>query len=321
METFETPNLWSGIELTWENILSRTFYGTDIYSHILRTYYPHDFLMHVKGDDCGWVRNPWDWSRRTLHIEIRRMDPRAKLPPRMAVHHDESRHIQDGNVIDFARMHWRLDGAALLMAVNEDLKLNLGIDSNTGEFRAPDSSRERLFSFFKAPIANLYPSKNISLKDVHRYVTGPWGKTATERLRCIENPRQRRAFKSANFDYITPSGTFTVRGKNYLVQHSGLLCLDFDHIVDVEQLFRRLLEDEYFETQLLFRSPSGCGLKWIIPIDLVKAGHEEYFESVAAYCRKVYGVEPDRQCRDVGRACFLPYDPDAYLNPERRRQP
>ena len=53
-------NLWSGIELTWENILARTFYGTDIYSHILQTYYPHDFLLHVKGDDCGWVRNPWD---------------------------------------------------------------------------------------------------------------------------------------------------------------------------------------------------------------------------------------------------------------------
>ena len=33
-------NLWSGIELTWENILARTFYGTDIYSHILQTYYP-----------------------------------------------------------------------------------------------------------------------------------------------------------------------------------------------------------------------------------------------------------------------------------------
>ena len=81
-------NLWSGIELTWENILARTFYGTDIYSHILQTYYPHDFLMHVKGDDCGWVRNPWDWSRPSLHIEIRKMDPKAKLPPRMSVPHD-----------------------------------------------------------------------------------------------------------------------------------------------------------------------------------------------------------------------------------------
>ena len=105
------------------------------------------------------------------------------------------------------------------------------------------------------------------------------------------------------------------------MQHSGLLCIDFDHVETVEALFRKLLEDEYFETQLLFRSPSGQGLKWIIPIDLVKASHEDYFDSVATYCEKTYGIAPDRQCRDVGRACFLPYDPNAYLNEERRRQP
>ena len=166
-------NLWSGIELTWENILARTFYGTDIYSHILQTYYPHDFLMHVKGDDCGWVRNPWDWSRPSLHIEIRKMDPKAKLPPRMAVHHDESRHIPDGNVIDFARMHWKLEGAELLMAVNEALNLNLGIDIRTGEYHIPSYGRETIFSYFKAPIGTLYPSKNITLKDAYRYLTGP----------------------------------------------------------------------------------------------------------------------------------------------------
>lgn len=321
MDASEFPTLWSGIELNWENILSRTFYGTDIYSYILRTYYPNDFLMHVKGDDCGWVRNPWNFSRPSLHIEIRKMDPKAKLPPRMAFHTDTSRRIPDGNVIDFARMHWKLEGADLLMAVNEALHLNLGVDVRTGEFRMPPVDRETTFSFFKAPIANLAPSKNITLKDAYRYLTGPWARVATTRLREIEEPNHRRAFKSANFDYITPSGTFTVRGRSYLVQHSGLLCLDFDHLENVEDLFRRLLQDEYFETQLLFRSPSGSGLKWIVPIDLVKAGHEEFFESVSTYCQKTYGVLPDRQCRDVGRACFLPYDPDAFLSPERRRQP
>lgn len=81
MAASDYPSLWSGIELNWENILSRTFYGTDIYTFILQTWYPHDFLMHVKGDDCGWVRNPWDNSRPSLHIEIRKMDPAAKLRP------------------------------------------------------------------------------------------------------------------------------------------------------------------------------------------------------------------------------------------------
>ena len=320
MAANDYPTLWSGIELSWKNILSQTFYGTDIYSYILRTHYPHDFLMHVKGDDCGWVRNPWDYSRPSLHIEIRKMDPRAKLPPRLAVHHDRSRHIPDGNVIDFARMHWKLEGPELLAAVNDALCLGLGVDQRTGEVRQPPV-QETTFSFFRAPISNLYPSKNITLLDAYRHITGPKAQVATARLREIEDAYMRRAFKSANFDYITPSGTFTVRGKNYLVRHSGLLCMDFDHVENVEALFGKLVEDEYFDTQLLFRSPSGKGLKWIIPIDLVKANHEDYFESVALYCQRTYGIEPDRQCRDVGRACFLAYDPDAFLNPERRRQP
>ena len=321
MAASDYPSLWSGIELNWENILSRTFYGTDIYTFILQTWYPHDFLMHVKGDDCGWVRNPWDNSRASLHIEIRKMDPAAKLPPRLAVHHDSSGHLPDGNVFDFARMHWRLEGADLLLAVNEALRLNLGVDIHTGEFKLPPANTETTFSYFKAPISNLYPCKNITLLDAYRYITGHWGIPATQRLRSIDDSKLQRAFKSANFDYITPSGTFTIRGKNYLVRHSGLLCIDFDHVPDLEELFQKLLRDEYFDTQLLFRSPSGKGLKWIIPIDLVKANHEDYFESVAQYCKETYHIEPDRHFKDVGRACFLAYDPNAYLNPERRRQP
>ena len=170
MAASDYPSLWSGIELNWENILSRTFYGTDIYTFILQTWYPHDFLMHVKGDDCGWVRNPWDNSRPSLHIEIRKMDPAAKLPPRLAVHHDSSGHLPDGNVIDFARMHWRLEGADLLLAVNEALRLNLGVDIHTGEFKLPPANTETTFSYFKAPISNLYPCKNITLLDAYRYI-------------------------------------------------------------------------------------------------------------------------------------------------------
>lgn len=52
-------------DLTKENVIARTLYGSDVYSHILRQYYPSDFLMKVSGDDCGWNRNPWDNSARS----------------------------------------------------------------------------------------------------------------------------------------------------------------------------------------------------------------------------------------------------------------
>jgi len=177
---------------------------------------------------------------------------------------------------------------------------------------------EPRFSFFHGPISNRYPSKDWTLLKAWEYITLGRSLGETEWLRAIDDPELRRCYKKYNFDFITPSGTFSVRDNEHLICHSGLLCLDFDHLPDVEDLFARLLEDEYFQTELLFRSPSGDGLKWIIPISLDKATHANWFKSVSAYCEQTYDVLPDQMCGDVARACFLPYDPNAYLNPERR---
>ena len=76
-----------------------------------------------------------------------------------------------------------------------------------------------------------------------------------------------------------------------------------------------MLADEYFDTQLLFVSPSGDGLKWIIEIDTRKALHGEYFASVVNYILQTYSVEVDKSGKDISRACFLPFDPNAFINP------
>ena len=61
---------------------------------------------------------------------------------------------------------------------------------------------------------------------------------------------------------------------------------------------------------------SGDGLKWIININTAEVSHEEYFNAVANYLRQTYGLEADKSGKDVSRACFLPYDPEAYINPK-----
>ena len=170
------------------------------------------------------------------------------------------------------------------------------------------------FSFFRRPIQNLRPTAEWTLAQAWQYITSTDAAPATRRLSELSDKDQRRAFKSTQFDYVTFSGTFRKRGRNHLIKYSGLICLDFDHLTDVEDLFKRLLQDEYFDTLLLFRSPSGNGLKWIIHINIQDSSqHEEFFESLVCYCQQTYGVTPDEHCRDLGRACFLPYDPDAYL--------
>ena len=170
------------------------------------------------------------------------------------------------------------------------------------------------FSFFRRPVQNLNPCATWTLEDAWRYITGSEAAEATKQLRSLTNKDEQRKFKSTHFDYVTFSGTFKKRGKGQLIHHSGLLCLDFDNVSDVESLFKRLLQDKCFMTRLLFRSPSGNGLKWVIQIDCSDVeDHDEYFESLLKYCTQTYGITPDQQCRDIGRACFLPHDPDAYL--------
>jgi len=170
------------------------------------------------------------------------------------------------------------------------------------------------FSFFKAPITNVQPYSRATLRQIYNAVKGNYYKEQTDKLRTITDPKQARIFKAQNFDYCTFSGIFTKRSDNALLKHSKLLCLDFDNI-NIKTLRFQLLTDEYLNTQLLFVSPSGTGLKWIITVDANAHTHADYFNAVANYLKQTYNVEVDKSGKDISRACFLPYDPYAYINP------
>ncbi|MDR2927600.1 MAG: hypothetical protein LBV41_05290 [Cytophagaceae bacterium] len=150
---------------------------------------------------------------------------------------------------------------------------------------------------------------------IYNAIKGDYYRERTQKLWAISDVGQARKFKAANFDYCTFSGIFTIRNDKALIKHSGLLCVDFDHLNSIETLFNRLLKDEYFDTQLLFCSPSGDGLKWIISIDTADTTHGDYFTSVANYISQTYGIAVDKSGQDISRACFLPHDSQAFINP------
>lgn len=179
-----------------------------------------------------------------------------------------------------------------------------------------ETNKGPAFSLFNAPITNKYPSAEVHLKDIFDYITSCQAAEATETLRTITDRTMARAYKSTHFSYATFSGIFRSRADRELVRHSGLICIDFDHLPCPETTRARLLDDPYFETQLLFTSPSGDGLKWIIPIDFTTASHADYFRAISNYVRHTYGIEADKSGKDISRACFLPHDPSAYLNPK-----
>lgn len=172
---------------------------------------------------------------------------------------------------------------------------------------------ENVFSFFHSPVWKKTPERTMCLEDVYNYVRGEQARERTLRLRSIEDAAEARKYKAGAFDYVTFSGVFSRCSDADMVSHSQLLCLDFDHVDDVSALKRVLIADPLLATRLLFTSPSGNGVKWVVEIDTAEAPHREWFRSVGNYLSARYHLEADAKCANESRGCFLPHDPECYL--------
>ena len=173
-------------------------------------------------------------------------------------------------------------------------------------------------SFFSKPITNKRPcGQPLSLFQVYRCIITRRYMSETEQIRTITDDDKARDFKGQHLDYVTPSGVFSYCSDNSLVKHSGVLCMDLDYLGNrVEELFQLLIHDPMFQTLLLFRSPRGFGLKWFIHIDLTRCDHRTWFQAIRNYLMHTYHLEDkqvDKACGNPSRACYLCYDPKAYL--------
>ena len=175
------------------------------------------------------------------------------------------------------------------------------------------------FSYYRGGIAATLPYAAITPLQLYTVLTCGRHRARTEALRAAPVGSPQRAELKKGLDYVTPAGTFTRRANNALDTASGLLVLDFDHVPDVGAARAALLADVLLapELVLLFTSPSGDGLKALVTADPA-AAHLDTFRAYAAYLGAHYaalGLVPDEAGKDVARACFVPYAPDAWLAP------
>ena len=300
-----------------KDILDLTHYGLNIYAHILQEYYTDEIVVHLSGKECKPAKNPFNRDKQTL-----------KLINQDWVFNYSDLELPDfsGTPFDFAELHYNVSGSELLEKLNGEMNLRIGEQNHFYRNRTlPNQVKiEKVepvvhiprFSYFDAPVSNIHPKETLSLVEAYNLVKSEEYSSITEQLRAIQTKDDARKFKASKFDYATFSGTFSKRNDKALLNHSGLLTIDFDHITDLQQLKNQLLQDEYFETEMLFVSPSGDGLKWIIPIDITEATHQNFFQAIANYIREVYHLEVDKSGKDVSRACFLPHDPEVFINPK-----
>lgn len=297
------------MELNRKNILIKTHYGINIYAYVLRQFYPNTQVSSLLGRTCGIMSNPFNENKKTLFIRIENDS---------AIFTDTEWKSFKGDAFDFAKFYFNSQSEAeLLNKINDVLYLKLKGEV-LEEVDWLDNSWHTDCSFFKAPVRNVFPSQTLRLGEIHQLITNDTYKKVTEELREIKDIKERRKFKANRFDYVTFSGVFERRNDKFLQKHSNLITIDFDHLVELNKVREQLLTDPYFETELLFVSPSGDGIKWIICIDLEDASQAEYFIAISNYIKQTYNIEVDTSGKDVSRACFLPYDANAFLHKRHR---
>ena len=302
------------MQISKDSFLQKTHYGLKIYAHVLRKFYPDKTVLSLSGKDCRVTQNPFNNNRQTLSINIH---------DNLANHFDTEMESFKGDVFDFAKLYFITDSEEdLLKVIHDALQLNLVKEDEEEDELAwldePDDTWYANCSFFKTPVRNVFPLNVLKLHEIHSLITSKTYKSVTESLRSISDIKEKRKFKANHFDYATFSGIFKKRSDKELIKHSSLITIDFDHLPNIQLVRQQLLQDAYFETEMLFTSPSGDGLKWIIQIDLSKATHQDYFKAIANYLQQTYNLEVDQSGKDVSRACFLSYDPDAFLHKRHR---
>mgnify|MGYP003646332591 CR=1 FL=1 len=136
-------------------------------------------------------------------------------------------------------------------------------------------------------------------------------KDLIKNIRSEKNKTERQELKK-QLPAICFSGKFTKRNDTSLVEHSGIICLDFDgyqkkkDLLSAKQVFS---ENNY--VYAVFLSPSGNGLKVIVRIPQDEENHINYFNSLQTYFNSEYF---DQTSKNISRVCYESFDPLININ-------
>jgi hypothetical protein len=136
-------------------------------------------------------------------------------------------------------------------------------------------------------------------------------KDLVKKIRLEKRKPERQELKK-QLPAICFSGTFNKRTDASLIQHSGLICLDFDGYTKQKELLQdkeNLSKNKYVFS--VFISPSGNGLKVLVKIPADAENHTSFFNSLEKYFNSAYF---DKTSKNLSRVCYESYDPLIYVN-------
>lgn len=129
----------------------------------------------------------------------------------------------------------------------------------------------------------------------------------------LTTSKEERNEKKKQLKAILFAGEFNQRNDAGLLKHSGLMVTDFDDFESEEKLlhWRNVLQNCQY-CYIVFRSPSGNGLKAVIRIP--ESTMDEHALRHDAFKKYINCDYFDQVNKNVSRVCFESYDPEIYIN-------
>lgn len=154
------------------------------------------------------------------------------------------------------------------------------------------------------------PTKEISIDDfLHGVRVGTWETQVLEYRN--ETDSERRAALKKTLGAVSCSGTFSTRGEQGLIAHSGFICMDVDEKdnvgMDLKEIFSK---DPY--TYACFCSAGGKGVAVLVRIKTEY--HKQSFEWLKRRYEDMYRVHVDSAPQNVSSLRFVSFDEHMYIN-------
>jgi len=148
-----------------------------------------------------------------------------------------------------------------------------------------------------------------TLTDVDEFITDvKYGKykDAIEKVRRVNDKKERSLLKRTTIPMVCISGTFSERNEKKLIEHSGFISIDID-----DQKDSLGIENDPY-TYACGKSVSDTG--WFVIVKVNPNKHQQSFEWLASYYYSTYGISIDTKPKNVVSARFYSYDPNIKIN-------
>ncbi|HKB89652.1 MAG TPA: BT4734/BF3469 family protein [Opitutaceae bacterium] len=161
------------------------------------------------------------------------------------------------------------------------------------------------------------PREEITFADLFNAVkTGRWeAATAQIRKANATDKNQADKLKKNLLPVVKPSGRFKGLKAGDLLEHSGVLCIDFDNLGEQLDIAKERFRNDPFAFAYAI-SPRGTGLKVFVPVAATnEAEHHACFDAAQRHFSKYAFATGalDTAPRNIAANCFCLSDPELWV--------